>query len=77
MSSILVKLPSVTVYRAKQAGVSVEIASGACVDRALYELAMELVRVQALLTDETARCCDAQMALDAIRGIGIDLSEGP
>lgn len=76
MSSILARLPSVTVYRTRLDGLSVELSAGASAEKALHELAMELERVKAQLTDEIARCCDAQMALEHFRGLGIDLSEG-
>lgn len=74
--SCVLSLPSVTVYRTKLDGVSVEVKTGATFDKALHELATELERVKTLLTSETARCCDAQMELDHLRGLWIDLSEG-
>lgn len=76
MSIILARLPSVTVYRTRLDGLSVELNAGASAEKALHELAMELERVKAQLTDEIARCCDAQMALEHFRVLGIDLSEG-
>lgn len=65
-----------TVYRTRLDGLSVELNAGANPEKALHELAIELERVKTLLIDETARCCDAQMALQSLRGIGFDLSDG-
>ena len=72
----VLSLPSVTVYRTRLDGLSVEVSTGATVDKALHELAMELEKVRSLLASETARCCDAQIELEQLRSLWIDLSDG-
>lgn len=75
MPPILARLPSVTVYRTRLDGLSVELHAGVRPEKALHELAVELERVKKLLVDETARCCDAQMELQSLRGLCFELSD--
>lgn len=64
---------AVAVYRATSGAISVEVGRRGQ-DAALLAVGRELARLQALLADETARCCAAQMELEHYRGL-FDLGE--